>query len=79
MIEKFIEENIERDVKNFELRADLYARYLKFCGFYNLEALTRARFGKQLDNVNLGVKHIRMRNYVQETGRQGVKLLPCKY
>lgn len=79
MIEKFVEENIERDVKSFELRDVIYARYLKYCKFHGLEPLTRTRFGKQLDNLNLGVKHARMRNYIQETGRQGVRLLPCKY
>ena len=79
MIKKYIRENIEREVKSFETINDLYKRYLKFCEFYKLEPLTRLKFGNQLKKFNVGVKHRRMKNYVSEAGRWGVKLLPCKY
>lgn len=79
MIIKFIEENLEKDIKKFELRDDIYARYLRFCKYYGTQALTRTKFGKKLDDLNIGIRHKRMKNYVLETGRQGVKLLPCKY
>ncbi|WP_369010348.1 primase-like DNA-binding domain-containing protein [Cytobacillus oceanisediminis] len=78
-MEKFIEENLERDIKSFEKNDDLYKRYLMYCQFYKLEPLTKRKFTNQLKNLNMGVKHHRMKNYVIEYGRWGVKLLPCKY
>ncbi|MGE7545048.1 primase-like DNA-binding domain-containing protein [Sporosarcina newyorkensis] len=79
MIDKFINENLEKDLKSFELRDDIYVRYLAFCEHYKIQALTRTRFGKKLDEFNIGIRHKRMKNYVIETGRQGVRLLSCKY
>lgn len=79
MFEKFIEENLERDVKNFLQESDLYTRYLAFCEFYKFKPLTKTQLGNQLNNLNAGRRHRRMRNYMQEIGRQGVKLSPCKY
>ncbi|MGX5634604.1 primase-like DNA-binding domain-containing protein [Bacillus thuringiensis] len=79
MIQQFVEENIERDRKSFETKEVLYARYLQFCQHNNVQPLTRIKFGKKLDELNAGVKHSRMKNYVHESGRWGVKLLPCKY
>lgn len=79
MFEKFIEENLERDVKCFLHESDLYARYLAFCEFHDLKPLTKTQLGNQLNNFNAGIRHKRTRNWVKEVGRQGVKLLPCKY
>lgn len=79
LFEKFIEENIERDIKSFETINNLYERYLIFCGFYQIEPVKINSFGRQLRKFNTGVKHKRMRNRVIESGRWGVKLLPCKY
>ncbi|MGE6894448.1 primase-like DNA-binding domain-containing protein [Priestia flexa] len=79
MIEKFIQENIERDIKSFETNEDLYERYKKFCKFHQLEILSKQKFGIRLSKYNCGKKHRRMKNYVFENGRWGVKLLPCKY
>ncbi|AXY06556.1 hypothetical protein CUC43_06310 [Bacillus thuringiensis LM1212] len=79
MVQQFVEGNIERDSKSFETKEALYARYLKFCDGYHIQPLTKIRFGKKLDELNIGVKHSRMKNYVHESGRWGVKLLPCKY
>ncbi|KGR88704.1 primase-like DNA-binding domain-containing protein [Lysinibacillus odysseyi] len=79
MIEKFIEENIESDVKSFETIDDLYKRYLCFCEVNGLEALTKRMLNNRLSKLNVGVRHKRMRNYSLEYDRQGVKLLPCKY
>lgn len=78
-MEKFIEENLVKDIKNFEKNEDLYERYLKYCKFYSLKPLTKIKFNNQLKKFNMGVKHQRMKNYVIEYGRWGVKLLPCKY
>ncbi|PEP99939.1 primase-like DNA-binding domain-containing protein [Bacillus toyonensis] len=79
MIQQFVEENIERDIKSFETKETLYARYLRFCEFHNVQPLTKIKFGKKLDGLNVGVKHTQMKNYMYENGRWGVKLLPCKY
>ena len=79
MIEKFVEENIESDVKSFETIDDLHGRYLKFCEVNGLEALTKRTLNNRLSKLNVGVRHKRMRNYSLEYGRQGVRLLPCKY
>lgn len=79
MFKNFIEENIERDIKSFETNADLYERYKMFCRFYNLEPTTILKFGNKLKKSNVGIKHKRMKNRITETGRWGVKLLPCKY
>jgi hypothetical protein len=79
MIEKFIEENLEKDIKNFETNDALYERYKKFCEFYRVENITKPKLTIQLRKYNVGVKHRRTKNYVIEDGRWGVKLLPCKY
>ena len=80
MLQKFIEENIERDINSFELTDDLYERYLKFCNFYNQESLTRLKFGNQLKKFNVGIYDKRKRKGREgKSGRWGVKLLPCKY
>ena len=79
MIEKFIEENLEKDIKSFETIDDLYERYKKFCKYYEIEIITKQKFGIRLKNHNVGVKHKRMKNYHIDFGRWGVKLLPCKY
>lgn len=74
-MEKFIEENIEYDIKQFETTDDLYKRYLKFCRFYNFKAVSRRKFAFEIRIFNLGVKHI----YKGLPSRWGVRLLPCKY
>lgn len=79
MIEKFAEENLERDVKSFIQESDLYSRYLKFCEVNKLKPLTKTQLGNRLNDLNKGIRHRRTRNWVKEVGRQGVKLLPCKY
>ncbi|AND10397.1 hypothetical protein Bt4C1_25375 [Bacillus thuringiensis serovar alesti] len=75
MFEKFIEENIERDNKNFELSDDLYKRYLVYCITYNLKPISRRSFGFRLTKERIGVWHKSKGKYA----RWGVKLLPCKY
>lgn len=79
MINKFIEENFQRNVKSFEKDSEIYARYLAFCKYHNVKPITKTMLSIQLKNLNAGVRHRRTRNWVKETGRQGVKLLPCKY
>ncbi|EOV9525605.1 primase-like DNA-binding domain-containing protein [Bacillus cytotoxicus] len=79
MFEKFIEENIERDIKSFETNNMLYERYKKFCRFYQIEIMTKRKFSIYMRKHNIGVRHKRMKNYLIENGRWGVKLLPCKY
>ncbi|MFP7447171.1 hypothetical protein SFC50_26100 [Bacillus infantis] len=79
-MEKFIEENIERDINSFELTDDLYKRYLTFCGFYKMTPLTRLKFGNQLKKFNVGIYDKRKRKGREgKSGRWGVKLLSCKY
>ncbi|PGZ46443.1 hypothetical protein COE56_24885 [Bacillus anthracis] len=74
-MEKFIEENIERNIKSYELTDDLYKRYLKYCKVYSLKPLSRRGFAFKLSNNRIGAYH-RSRN---KPARWGVKLLPCKY
>lgn len=74
-MKKFVEENIERDIKNFELSADLYNQYLIYCKTYNLKPVSRKCFGFRLSKERIGVYH-RSKN---KPARWGVKLLPCKY
>lgn len=74
-MEKFIEENLERDSKNFELSDDLYQRYVMYCQTYNLKSISRNSFGHQLRLKRVGVLH-RAKN---KPARWGVRLLPCKY
>lgn len=75
MLEKFIEENIERDIKSFERTDDLYKRYLLFCDFYNHKPIGRRKFAFEIRDMNIGIKDCRK----TVPTRWGVKLLPCKY
>ncbi|MBG9523143.1 MULTISPECIES: primase-like DNA-binding domain-containing protein [Bacillus cereus group] len=75
MLEKFIEENTERDSKHFELSVDLYKRYLKYCKAYKLKPFSRRSFGYRLAQERIGVWH----NSKGKPARWGVRLLPCKY
>lgn len=79
MFEKFIEENLVKDIKGFEKNDDLYKRYLMHCKLYHLESCTKRKFTNQLKKMNIGIQHKRMKNYAIEYGRWGVRLLPCKY
>ena len=79
MIEKFVEENLERDIKNHETLQELYSRYLLFCKHYEIEFLTIIKFSNLLRNNRIGVKHKKTINGKEVTGRQGIRLLPCKY
>lgn len=74
MIRKFIDEKLEKDLKSFETAEDLYKSYKSFCEKHSVTPLTKIRFGKQLDNLNIGVKHSKMQNRVILYGRQGVRL-----
>ncbi|QTR81151.1 hypothetical protein JC777_00245 (plasmid) [Bacillus cytotoxicus] len=74
-MERFVEENIKRDIKSFELSDDLYNRYLKYCNKYNLNPISRNSFGHQLSLKRVGVRY-KSKN---KPARWGVKLLPCKY
>lgn len=75
MIEKFVEENIERDIKHFEFTEELYKRYLRFCQIYNVKPLARKGFSAKLSKERIGALH-KSKN---KPARWGVKLLPCKY
>ncbi|MFJ5713145.1 primase-like DNA-binding domain-containing protein [Neobacillus sp. NPDC093127] len=74
-LEKFIQENIERDIKSFEMSDDLYKRYLIFCQTYNLKPLGKKGFASRLSKERIGAWYKSKGKY----GRWGVKLLPCKY
>ncbi|ANS50185.1 hypothetical protein BM86_30695 [Bacillus thuringiensis] len=75
MIGKFVEENLERDIKSFEVTNDLYKRYLKYCKTYNLKAISRTSFGYRLSQERIGAWH----KSKGKAARWGVKLLTCKY
>lgn len=75
MFEKFVEENIERDINSFETTDDLYKRYLLFCNFHNFTPVSRRKFAYDIKNSNIGIKDGRK----PIPTRWGVKLLPCKY
>lgn len=80
MIEKFIQENIIRDIENYESLEDLYARYLSFCEFNKIENLTSTKFHNQLKKSNVGITDERRRkNRENKIYRWGVRLSPCKY
>ncbi|UAT29536.1 hypothetical protein K7T73_13095 [Bacillus badius] len=80
MIEKFIEENIERDISSYETVENLYKRYLSFCEFYSLDPLTQTKFHNRIKYFAVGVTDTRKRKGREnKVGRWGVKLLPCKY
>jgi hypothetical protein len=75
MIEKFIKENIERDIKHFETTDDLYERYLNFSRFNNFDPVSRVKFAHAIRKIGVGVRH----SFRGKAARWGVKLLPCKY
>lgn len=75
MLEKFIEENIEKDITSFETTDDLYRRYKKFCRFHKVESISRRKFAFEIRRLNVGIKDGRK----NIPTRWGVKLLPCKY
>lgn len=75
MFERFIEENIERDIKSFETTDSLYKRYLEFCKYYNYKIITRRSFGHQIGKLRLGARY----SHENKVARWGVKLKPCPY
>lgn len=75
MLEKFISENLEYDVKSFETTDDLYNRYLKYCTAYNYSPVSRTKFGHEVRKGGIGARYL----YKGKVARWGVKLLPCKY
>jgi intergrase/recombinase len=75
LLEKFIQENIQRDIKSSETTDDLYKRYRKFCRFHEVEAVSRRKFAYEIRKLNVGIKDGRK----NIPTRWGVKLLPCKY
>ncbi|MEK5176906.1 hypothetical protein HYI36_12855 [Bacillus sp. Gen3] len=80
MIEKFIVENIERDITRYETVENLYKRYLLFCDFYKFEPLTKTKFHNQIKYFAVGATDKRRRKGREnKVCRWGVKLLPCKY
>lgn len=79
MIEMFIAENLEKDIQAFESLDHLYKRYKEFCKFHKLEVLSKRTFSFRLNNVCYGTRHTKTVNYKPIRGRQGMRLLPCKY
>ncbi|WP_418055411.1 primase-like DNA-binding domain-containing protein [Priestia megaterium] len=80
MIDKFIKENIERNINNFEIVDDLYNRYLLFCEVNQVKPLTRGKFHNQIKYLGIGATDTRRRKGREnKVCRWGVKLLPCKY
>lgn len=74
LVKKFVEENIERDVRVFETNEDIYKSYKAFCRNKEIEPMTIVSLGHRLNFLNIGVKHKKMVNYKFLYGRQGVRL-----
>lgn len=79
MLDKFIEENIEKDINNFVSLSDLRKRYLLFCKFHEIKPVTKIKFSHDLGKHQVGMKGNKMINYNQMRGRHNIRLLPCKY
>lgn len=54
MIEKFIEENFERDVKSFVSARQIHNSYLKFAVENNLEEISQSALTKRLNTKMIG-------------------------
>lgn len=79
MLEKFIEENLERDSKEFTPKNEIYERYTKFCEFNNIEPLNKNGLTRYLNDHLIGVSHRLMLKRKIINGRWGVKLKSCQY
>jgi hypothetical protein len=75
LLEKFIEENLNKDIKSFETTDCLYERYQLYCKFHNLIPITRRKFAFEIRKCNIGARH----SFQGKPARWGVRLLPCKY
>lgn len=75
MFKKFLEENVERNIKHFELLEDLYSRYLNFCKVNKSKPIGRNAFTYQFTKQRIGAFHTSK----GKSARWGVRLLPCKY
>lgn len=79
MFEKFIEENIKKEINNFVSFSDLRERYLLFCKFNQIKPVSKMKFSHALGKYNVGVRGNKTINYNQINGRHCIRLLPCKY
>lgn len=79
MFSRFYEENIERDVKSFVSKNEIYSHYLKYCEFYNLKPLSKNSLTFYLNNLRTSVSHRKQLKGEIVFGRQGVRLKPCQY
>lgn len=79
MFEKFIKENIEKDLNNFVSFVELRRRYLSFCKFNNIEPVSRHKFGFDLSKHDVGMPGQKYLDHRLKHGRHNVRLLPCKY
>ena len=75
MLEKFINENIERNINSFEMTDDLYKRYSEFCKHHNYQIVNRRSFGIKIVSARVGGFYRKNKR----PARWGVKLKPCKY
>ena len=79
MIEKFIEENIEKKINNFTSFMEIRKRYLAFCKFYEIEPVSKRKLSHELGKYKVGVRGTKTIDYSPITGRHNIGLLPCKY
>lgn len=79
MIEKFVEENLIRNVKEYESKNDIYERYLIFCEFYNIKPLSKGGLTRNLNDRLIGLPNVIMRNRKVINVRHGLELKPCPY
>ena len=74
MIENFILEAIERDVKSFVKVSDLYNHYKEYCESVNKTPLTQREFSFRFRKTGIAIKHRKIINRKSTHGWQGVKL-----
>lgn len=79
MIEKFIEENLERDVKSFVTNDELYSRYLLFCKVNKISPITKTKLTNQLKVRGQGIRNVKSIKGVNYTVRHGLRLKQCPY
>lgn len=79
MIEKFIKENLERDVKSFVTNDELYSRYLLFCKANEIAPITKIKLTNQLKVRGQGIKNVKSIKGVKYTVRHGLRLKSCPY
>lgn len=73
MVERFVSEKLERDVKSFLTTDEMYSAYSAFCGENDQEPLTKIKFNNRLKHQGICIKHKKMVNRIILSGWQGAR------